>query len=185
MEQRLKGAAEFGIPPERLDDVMTWATDAFSKEFGWPDSFYTLPAARDARARFVPETHDVVIFGLGLHETDAGAFIEAAKPPPQKPGCAQQGPTGVFECIRSGERLVEGGDIAGFELLATYFGGLTCSWLCNGLERDCAGKLGVIPNNRGLIASYEDAKLCAEYSSQPEVGAEPGLWQPWLVVVYD
>ena len=72
----------------------------------------------------------------------------------------------------------------GFELLAMMFGLLTCSWVCNGLEAVCAEHLQVQPNEYGSIPEYADARRCAEYVSRDEVGAEPGLWLPWLITRY-
>ncbi len=89
----------------------------------------------------------------------------------------------LFECVSAEERIVGGGDTAGFELLATEFGILTHSWLCNGLERDCAKELGVTPNRRGFIPSYPEGQHCVEFISKDETRAAPGLWLPWLVIV--
>ena len=125
-----------------------------------------------------------VIFGLGLHESNVEEFLKAAKPDLTQQGCAPMGETGVFQCVSSGRKIAGGGYAAGFELLATCSGLLTCSWLCNGLEKDCAHRLGIAPNRHGLIESYRDALRCAEFVSRPETRAEPGLWLPWLVTVY-
>src|SRR5579871_3586068 len=35
-EERLKRAAVFGVSSSGLPAVLEWATDAFSKDFGWP-----------------------------------------------------------------------------------------------------------------------------------------------------
>jgi hypothetical protein len=80
--------------------------------------------------------------------------------------------------------MASGGDIAGFELLATLFGLLTDSWLHHGLERECAHKLGITLNGRGLIASYEEAVRCTELASET-LGHFPGMWFPWLIAVYE
>ncbi len=44
--------------------------------------------------------------------------------------------------------------------------------------------LNIAPNVSGFLETYEDAVQCVQHISSPEVGAEPGLWLPWLVVRY-
>ena len=183
-EERTRKAAGFGISPADLNAVTKWATDSFSKEFGWPDAFYTLEAAQAARARFLPGKPDILIFGLGLHESDAEEFLKAAEPPAQQPGFAPMGRSGILECVSGGANIREGGEFLGFELLAADHGMLSCSWLCNGLEKECAAQLGIRPNRSGLVESYADARRCAELIARPETGAEPGLWLPWRVTMY-
>lgn len=141
-EERLKAAVSFGIAPDRLGQVVAWATQAFSKKFGWPDVFYTLQAAKEARAALLPPEANVVIFGLGLHASDVERFLEAAKPPARMEGFAPEGKTGIYQCVSARESIAEGGQFAGFELLSTLHGQLTCSWLCNGLEKQFAARLG-------------------------------------------
>lgn len=74
--------------------------------------------------------------------------------------------------------------MAGFELVATLCGLLTDSWLHQGLEKQCAEKLGVMPNHQGLIGSYEEAVRCTELATRT-LGRFPGLWLPWLITQYD
>jgi hypothetical protein len=183
-EERLKRAAAFGLSSTDLPAVIGWATESFSRTFGWPDSFYKLEAARDARAKLLPADRDTVIVGLGLHEADAEEFLLAAKPPVQEPGLSPVGNSGIFECVSARTNIADGGEFLGFELLATYFGQLTCSWLCNGLETECARRLGIVTNGHGFVQTYADASRCAELISKDEIGAEPGLWLPWHVSIY-
>ena len=73
---------------------------------------------------------------------------------------------------------------AGFELLATQHGLLTCSWVCNGLEKVCSERLGVRPNEHGFVDAESDAERCLTLIRKPETGAEPGLWLPFRVTIY-
>ena len=157
---------------------------SFQTVFGWPNTFYTLDAALAARAEFLAKDLDVNIFGLGLHRDDTERFLREAAPEERKPGYSQTGETGIYECLKTQSRIAPGGQHIGFELLAMMFGLLTCSWLCNGLEAVCAEQLQVQTNEYGLIPAYADARRCAEYVSRDEVGAEPGLWLPWLITRY-
>ena len=178
-EERLKAAASFGISSDRLPDVIAWATDSLSKEFGWTSAFYTLKAAKQARTRFLPDALEIVTFGLGLHEDDVQDFLAAAKP-----AHTSVGESGVFQCISTGVSIPEGGEFAGFELITTDNGMLGCSWLCNSLETACAAELGIRPNRSGFVRDYAEAKLCADFISRPETGAEPGPWLPWRVTIF-
>jgi hypothetical protein len=183
-EERLKAAASFGIAPDHLGEIVAWATEGLSKTFGWPSAFYTLQAAKEARVALLPRDASVVAFGLGLHANHVEDFLEAARPPATKEGFAPVADTGIYQCVSARESIAEGGRFAGFELLSTLTGLLTCSWLCNGLERECAAQLGIRTNEHGFVATHLEALRCAEFISSDEVGAEPGLWLPWRVTIY-
>jgi hypothetical protein len=130
-----------------------------------------------------PDTN-VVLLGLGLHESLVDGFLAAARPPERMPGYAPAGESGVYECVKARTAVSDAGVAAGFELLAADGGLLNCSWLCNGLDTVCAEALGVRTNSRGFVPTYTAALRCAEYIASDEVGAEPGLWLPWLVTIY-
>ncbi len=182
-EERLRQAALFGISPTDLPAVVEWATASLSEAFGWSNVFYSLEAARKARARFIPEDCDGIInFGLGLHPSDVEEFLDSSRPPPREPGFAPVGESGIFQCVRAGEDLAHGGEAAGFDFVGTMFGILGSSWLCYGLEKRCANELGVMTNRHGLVSSYAEAVRCAELISESRVS--PEQWFPWLVNIY-
>jgi hypothetical protein len=183
-EQRLRAARLFGIAPDNLGGVTEWATENIGKAFGWPSAFYTLEAAEQARVVLLPPDTNVVVFGLGLHEAEVDDFLEAAKPPEVREGFAPVGATGIYECVKANRRISTRGKLTGFELLSTAYGLLTCSWLCNGLENECARELGIRTNESGFVGTRPEALRCAEFISGDEVGAEPGLWLPWRVTIY-
>src|SRR3954447_12624149 len=108
--ERLKQASAFGVSAIDLPKVVRWATESFSTAFGWPNAFYTLEAAQEARERFLPHDSEIVIFGLGLHCSDVEGFLRAATPEPASPGCAPAGEAGVFQCVSRGKKVVAGGD---------------------------------------------------------------------------
>jgi hypothetical protein len=70
-------------------------------------------------------------------------------------------------------------------VVAVELGGLSHSWICNGLESHCAEQLNIRPNVAGLIEDLAEAERCCQEISRDEVGAEPGLWLPVALVVYD
>jgi hypothetical protein len=89
----------------------------------------------------------------------------------------------VLDVVKRDQPLAAGGTVLGFEPLVAN-GGLACSWLCNGLDRDAEEKLGIQTNAHGLIDSMADAARVVRYIRE-DGHAEPGLWLPWLLVQYD
>ena len=80
--------------------------------------------------------------------------------------------------------LEPGGSVVGFEPMS-YEYGLEHSWICNGLETHAHSRLGVRPDpETGLLPSYHDGSMVAELVNGDQIGSEPGIWLPWLVVRY-
>lgn len=183
-EDRQKNAAFFGLTPETFKQVSAWTTAHFDNEVGWPNVCFDLETARLIRDQFIATTEPVVIFGIGLHKTLQNKFCDYAKPPEQKEGFAPVGETGLYRAIRTASVLQEGGKVLGFEPVS-FDQSQEHSWLCNELEKEIHRKLGVRPNENGYIDDFETALKCVDHISLDEVGAEPGLWLPWLIVKYD
>ena len=183
-EVRQNSAASFGLTPEALKQVSEWTATHFDNEVGWPNVCFRLETARLIRDRFIAAEEPVLIFGIGLHKSLQKKFCDYAKPPEQQEGFAPNGETGLYHAINSISTPPENGKVLGFEP-ASYGYLLECSWLCNGLEKEIHEKLGVHPNENGYIDDFETALKCINHISLEEVGAEPGLWLPWLIVKYD
>ena len=166
-------AAALNIDRGRLPEIIAWATNAFGEEFGWPNVFYTLKAAREARARFFNAESKIEVVGLGLHRSDAPGFVGFAKPVPSLPGYAPRGETGIYECVRDSRPMESGATFLGFEPLSVWVGLFACSWICLGMEREFA------PNEHGFLGSIDDARRCAEGAKSS------GLWLPWLIARYE
>ena len=175
---RKEEAAKFGIAPEMLPDVIDWVTSGLeSQKIGWPVVFYSLETARKFAENFLPHDSDLALLGIGLESELAALLLREEKPP------ENHGTPGIYEALRRGLSLEVGGEVLGFEVLGYEWGGFH-SWLCNGLEVDSYREFNIRPNGYGFISNLEDAVKSAEYASREEVGAEPALWQPWLVVKY-
>lgn len=182
-EERLEYSQTFGLSAERMSELVDWVTGRFDVELGWPNVCFSLDTVRDLARTFLEPDPERVIMGLGLHTSLVGRFVEVAKPPPAPPGYSPMGPDGLYTSVTRRQAMAPGGQPLGFEPL-TYERCLSCSWLCNGLERDAWRELGIRPNGHGFIETWEEALACVEYISRDDVGAEPGLWLPWLVVRY-
>lgn len=180
-ERRIKCAEAFGLDSQALGDVTAWATPRFDKSFRWPNVNVDLDTAREIVGRFLGALADVKVLELGLHRSMTDDFCREAEPPPQKPGFAAFGRQGVHELILEGKPPTPGGHPLGFEPLV-FDGSLSDSWLCNCLETTIERILEIRPNQHGLIAELEQARKCVEYISGGDVGAEPGLWLPWLII---
>lgn len=128
---------------------------------------------------------DLVVIGLGLPARFRERFIVEATPPPPAEGFAPIGKSGLLEAVEMNETLMQGGNILGYEPLTAERGQIGCSWLCNSLERHIAETTTIRPGPTGFVESLPDAIHCCEVFEDPDLGAEPGPWFPWLITQYD
>jgi hypothetical protein len=175
-------AAKLGIAPERVDGLVAAVTTriADAERYGWPNIAYTLEAAWEMARLAAPEG-GLTVLELGLRASDVPALLEASAPPEQVPGTAPLGEPGVRIALRRDGAVLATGRPLGFEPLC-FNVGLGCSWLCNGLEVAVARELGIRPNSSGLLSDPEESRRAVAYISRDDVGAEPGLWLPWLLL---
>lgn len=175
---RIRIASDFGLSGLEAEGFFAFATEQFGWSWGWPHVIYRLHEARAIAKRLRTGRVELHLLGIGLPADLAPAFLEHAAP-----SDAQEGPTGFYTSIKAGAELDPDGTPLGWEILCSDFGGFH-SWLCNGLEKDVASVLEIVPNAHGFITDERQARIAAEYCGRPEVAAEPGLWQPWLIVDY-
>jgi hypothetical protein len=176
---RQGGAEFFDLTEDQLLELIATVTPAFGHTFGWPNVIWELGFARSLATTFLrsPETR---ILELGLHEEFVPMFCRDAEPRQQE-GFAPVGRQGIHEAILNRRPTSELGVPLGFEPLLSD-GQLSCSWLCNGLETLVAQRLHVRPNRAGLIETLEEARAVVSFIGRDDVGAEPGLWLPWLII---
>ncbi len=180
-DDSVRKAAFFGLDKHELPEIQAWITHGFQGLFRWPNVCPNIEIATNLVRRYLGGCNDIIVFELALHESYVEAFCRAAEPPPPKPGFAEIGRQGVHEVILERRRIRHDGHRLGFEPLEFYTS-LSCSWLCNGLEKLAHDALGIRPNAHGLIEDFEDARKVVELISRPDTGAEPGLWLPWLLI---
>lgn len=180
-EERIENAKGFALDFNTLGKVTAWATPKFGKTIGWPNVITDFHSAKELVDLFISTLPDFKVLELGLHRSLVDVFCHEAEPPPQKPGFAANGRQGVHESILKGNLLTQSGEILGFEPLV-FDCSLSCSWLCNSLDTAVEQDLGIRPNQHGLIETFAEASNCVEYISRDDVGAEPGLWLPWLII---
>jgi hypothetical protein len=181
--ERASQALRFGLSEDSIDTLISRVTAIISDQsnYGYPNVCFSSEAAFALVQNALPVIPGLVLFELGLHQEDVDLFCKEAAPPPSAPGFAPVGENGVHSAIRRNTRLSGSGRLLGFEPVVVD-ASLSCSWLCNGLERDVASILGIRPNKQGFLPDLESARSAVSYISSPDVGAEPGLWLPWLFV---
>jgi hypothetical protein len=187
-EERLERAAVFGIGERDLERVIAWADQSFGSEFGAWDVIFTLEGARAAVRSFLQNATNLELWGVGLHRSLVADFCKASAPPPQVPGYAPTGASGlhVATCERPAH-LADGGTVLGHEILIPEFGASFNSPESRHLDEQAAFRAsGVVPNGLGLVDSFEDALSCCRYldAHASETQHQVRGWLPWLIVRY-
>ena len=175
---------KIGLPVERRQAAVSWATEQFDRAIGWPGVFLQCADALETRDRFFAGVPAPSVLGLGLPEGRVDEFIRASSPPPQVPGYSPMGESGFLRSAKRREPLASGHRPLGFELLNVEVGQISHSWLCNGLESHFWSTRGIRPGPNGFIQTLDEAARCSTSIATERPGAEPGPWFPWLIVEY-
>jgi hypothetical protein len=178
-EQRSEKFGSVGVQADHVAAAREWATRAFDEEFGWPGTFYSVDAARKARASFFPADLDIRLIGVALLMASLDLFLLETVA-----GFAPEGESGYHSVAKRRGEVEAGGRMLGFEPLSIEDHQVQHTWLCNQLEAHCARILGVRPNVSGLIQNFDDAQRCCDEISRDETGAEPGPWLPFAIFEY-
>jgi hypothetical protein len=174
----------FSIDTNLQKKFAKWITGQFDKNFGWPNVIFQIEMAKEIISSFVEAIDEILIIEAGLHRQFLKSFIAAAESTPSAEGYAPIGRQGLLEVILNRNRLSDNGVTLGYEPLVFNYS-LSCSWLCNGLEKVAHEHLEIVPNTEGLINCFNDARRCVEFISRDEIGSEPGLWLPWLLIKHE
>jgi hypothetical protein len=186
LEERGAEAWRFGVPPGAVAGVVAAITAlvADSSRYYCLGSLCATLEDASAVAGVLGERQGILILELGLHAQHAELFTSAARPPPSPPGYAPVAEPGELEALRRRLPVSAAGRLLGFEPLV-FDHSLSCSWLCNGLERDAATLLGIRPNPAGLLGDFRQAMSVIAYIDEHCPGAEPGLWLPWMILEHE
>ena len=180
VSERKMTAEYFGLNENEMYSLISEMTAAFDSSLDWPNTIRDLKFARSIADSFLADEPDIRILELGLHSEYVRAMCEDMEPE-QHAGFAPVGRQGIHEAILRMQQVSRTGMILGFEPLLSNHS-IACSWLCNGLETEVAEHLAILPNANGLIDTFEEAQAAVSYIGRDEVGAEPGLWLPWLII---
>jgi hypothetical protein len=187
-EERIDASAVFGIAEADLDGVIAWADENFGLAFGAWDVFFTLADAQAAASAFLRNAANVELWGVGLHRSLVSGFCKTSEPPPQVPGFAPTGASGlhIATCVRPAP-LAEGGSVLGHEILIPEFGASFNSPESRHLDEvEAFRAAGVVRNAVGLIDSFDDALACCRHLEKhaSDTQYEISGWLPWLIVRY-
>ncbi len=163
-------AKEFGIPQAQIPELVTWAKAQSNSNY---IVYSEVEPALELRHRFIREPSAHVV-GIGLHISLLDSFESQVEKDVNRG-------LGLLELVREKCPPAEGGLALGFEPLgfdATVFH----SWLCHYAPDEVFKRFGIRPNQLGLIDGLDDAKRVNDYLL--ETGAEPAMWEPWLVLDY-
>lgn len=180
-ESRTENAKAFGLDALGLAKATVWVTSRFGDSIAWPGVLMDIQVAKQFVETFLSHLPDAKVLELALHRSQTDQFCQEAEPAPQQPGFAPIGRQGIHEAVLKAQPPTDGGRILGFEPLVFDYS-LSHSWLCNGLETVVAEHLNISPNGNGLIETFDNACRCVNYIARDDVGAEPGLWLPWLLI---
>jgi hypothetical protein len=180
-KNRSEEAKTFGLDDSRVLDMIKWVTPKFNDTIVWPNIVIDITVAVRLVGTFLSNLPDVRLLEIALHKSQTDEFCLVAEPPPQQPGFAPNGRQGVHEAILKTKSPSKDGHVLGFEPLVFDYS-LSCSWLCNRLDTVVAEHLNIRPNQHGFVETFAEACQCVEYISKNDVGAEPGLWLPWLLL---
>ena len=187
-EERLERAAVFGIAEPDIDRVIAWADENFDSVFGAWDVFFTLDGARAAARSVLKNAAGLELWGVGLHRSLATEFCKASAPPPQVPGYALTGASGLHAvtCARPAP-LPDGGTVLGHEVLIPEFGATFNSPESRHLDEQAVFRAaGVVPNALGLVDSFEGALSFCRFLDAHASDTQHQItgWLPWLIVQY-
>ncbi|MEZ4224730.1 MAG: hypothetical protein R3B13_27510 [Polyangiaceae bacterium] len=176
---RQEEAVKFGLNPSELQSFTDWCTSALeSGDLGWPCVFLSVEVALRVRHEFLARASSLVVFGIALPHDLVSTFVEETRL------AAGQGEPGVRAAVRGRNAPSPGGSLLGYDVLGWEYGGFH-SYVCNGLETEFARAFAIKPNRWGFFDRLDDARRCADHCNQETTGAEPALWMPWRVTLYD
>jgi hypothetical protein len=162
----------------RDKELADWAAEQLKKgNVEWPYGFADIATARAFCARFLKDTNDIYLLGIGLSKEDADYFISEEKP------TEVIGASSVYNVLSRIE-YIDTTDLLGFDVLGCDMG-FFHSYICNSLASDLHSLFSMKPNEYGFYDSYDKAKQAAQYLLNEGSHAEPALWQAWAVCRFE
>ena len=176
---RQEEAAKFGLKTSEIEAFTAWSTSALeSGELGWPGVFLSVDVALRVKRDFLSRATSLVVIGIALPHELVSTFLDETRVE------AGQGEPGVVAAVRGGKVPSARGRLLGYDVLGWDFGGFH-SYVCNGLETEFADLFEIKPNRWGFFDRLGDARRCADHCNLETTGAEPALWMPWRVTLYE
>jgi hypothetical protein len=171
-------ALRFGIPEAKLDEFVKWCSASLNIETDHPSTFNSLDAARRFVERFLPDTRDLYLIGVGfckyLELADWGAPYTNEI-------------DGIQKRIQQQTALADGGTSLGFEVVCFGYNDFWDSWLCSNLQVDMNELFGIKTGQFGLIQTREEAQQVHDWIAEDKQQGHRGEPEPyayWLLVSY-
>ena len=164
-------AIEFGIEQSQIPGLVTWAKAQHNPNYL---VFTDVHPPLQFVQRFISPDSLVHVIGIGLHASLLSSF-ESQLAKDMNRGF------GLAEIVNEKCPLAAGGTAIGYEPLgfeACHFH----SWLCHDVPDETFRQFGIAPNRFGLIDNLQDARRANDYLLK--AGAEPAIWEPWLLLDY-
>jgi hypothetical protein len=173
-----EAALKFGIPAEKLTEFVDWCNSEAQSQIEYQGMFYSTASAQQFVKRFLLNTQDLFLVGIGLHkELEESRWRES---PNDKS-------SGIDKRIEQRLTMENGGKVLGFDVLSYSYSDFAHSWLCSYSLQEVQEMFGVIPNPDGLFTSYEDARKVDQWIFEDDMKgarAEPEPYDVWLLMSY-
>jgi hypothetical protein len=174
-DEREKYRKHLGLDEKWYAAMQNDVESQFDKErIGWGEMFLDLETARGHAAAYLGKVPDVKLFMVALEASHRERLLRDEAPE------EGNGVPGIYLMLKSGIRADLSNGVRGYDVLGYDLGSFH-SFACNQLEGIFHERLGLTFNENGLLKSYEDAEKASELVDTGDIGAEPVLWQPWVV----
>lgn len=180
-ETKNKYIQQLDISRSTYEQIESWIEDKFDiGVFAYPQVFTSVKLAREFTNKFLSKISNARIIGIGLPENSMNDFFEYEDLQGQ-----QEEQYGVGKLLLSNSIVEQmNSRLLGYEVLG-YENGSFHSYLCNGLEKELHKQFKFSLNDKGFIASLEEANRYCKYSNQEEIGTESVKWFSWAVFEYE
>lgn len=165
---------KYGIDKEIMTKLAEEIYQKSEKSIGWPNVFYDKETAIEFYRKFFTKIPNVKLIEVGIEEKYSQKLTKEA----------QNDGFGLIKKLIKKSEILKNGKILGYDAVG-YEYGFSCSFLCNELEKDYKEKFNIMLNEMGLFGNYEEAETAVEYNLRDDVGAEPILWLPWIVIEHE
>ncbi len=145
------------------------------KKYGWLSVFLDIDVARKFAKSFLKEIDNLKLIGVATSDEYKQKFLQIHQPK------QNEGATGVYLSLKSGQEVPFSGKIIGFDVLEFGFGYFS-SKVDSDFKMSCKDELGIIWNNDGFLNSWEDACRLQQYLYTPRVNI---TYHPWMVFEMD
>jgi len=178
----METAPRLGLTEAEGDRIQAWCEAGYRAKppkVRWPTVFASIDALRELVSVIGRVPAGFIAIGIALPRRLAPRMLTSPDKTDETEVCGQ---------LEAALLPAPGLDL-GWEVLCrwvigdhTNFLGFH-SWLCNGIETEAEKDFGIVPNERGFIEKFEDAKRIAEHCDR--IQPEPGVWLPWMITQYE